>query len=345
MPKHIVRLILLVGALGTAAYAAKILFTPASFYRYGHYRGDSVAEIASDKPKYKNPQSCQQCHAERYAEWSRGVHNSAAIGKVVKCEVCHGAAGRRDMRGMFRRSATGPDHPDNVKLMVPTDTTELCTRCHEKIAARPVAQRQIVVATHAGTQQCMTCHNPHSPKLLIGAAAPNARPGDVAAGKAKAATCAACHGAQGNSVNLPGPNLAGQKEAYLVDALKGYRTGARDNPMMGPLAKGLSDSDVEDLAAYFAGLSCKRSADAGKQAASAGQTTASNCAACHGASGVSVNPLWPNLAGQSKDYLLNALRAYKGGGRKNAIMAGIAKGLSDADAAIAGEYFANAGCR
>ena len=52
-----------------------------------------------------------------------------------------------------------------------------------------------------------------------------------------------------------------------------------------------------------------------------------------------------NLAGQSKDYLLNALRAYKGGGRKNPIMAGIANGLGDADAASLAEYFANASCR
>ena len=345
MPKHIVRLVLLVGALATAAYAAKIFFTADSFYRYGHYRGNSVAEIASDKPKYTSPQSCRSCHAERYAEWSQGVHNSADIGKVVKCEVCHGAAGRRDVRGMFQHSATGPDHPNNVKLIVPTDTTELCTRCHEKLAARPVAQRQIVVATHAGTQQCMTCHNPHSPKILIGAAAPNARPGDVTAGKAKATTCAACHGAQGISGNLPGPNLAGQREAYLVDALKAYRTGARDNPLMGPLAKGLSDSDIENLAAYFSGLSCAHVSSVDKQAAPGQTTVASRCAACHGASGVSPNPTWPNLAGQSKDYLLNALRAYKGGGRKNPIMAGIANGLGDADAASLAEYFASASCR
>ena len=345
MPKHIVRLVLLVGALGTVAYALKIFLTADSFYRYGHYRGDAVAEIASDKPKYKNPQSCRQCHAERYAEWSQGVHNSADIGKVVKCEVCHGAAGRRDVLGMFRHSATGREHPDNVKLVVPTDTTELCTRCHEKLVARPVAQRQIVVATHAGTQQCATCHNPHSPKILIGAAAPNARPGDVAAGQAKAATCAACHGAQGIGGNLPGPNLAGQHEPYLVDALKAYRTGARDNPLMGPLAKGLSDADIENLAAYFSSLSCKHLAGIDKQATPADQALASRCAACHGASGVSANPLWPNLAGQSKDYLLNALRAYKGGSRKNAIMAGVANGLGDADAAILAEYFANAGCK
>lgn len=345
MPKHIVRLVLAVGALATAAYAARMFFTAESFYRYGHYRGNSVAEIASDKPLYKTPQSCRSCHAERYAEWSQGVHNSANIGKVVKCEVCHGPAGRRDGRGMFQHSSTGPDHPNNVRLVVPTDTRQLCTRCHEKIAARPIAQRQIVVATHAGTQQCVTCHNAHSPKMLIAATAPNARPGDVTAGKTKATACAACHGAQGISGNLPGPNLAGQKQAYLVDALRAYRTGTRDNPLMGALAKGLSDSDIDNLAAYFAGLSCKRSTDSGKQAAGTGQTVASNCAACHGASGVSPNPLWPNLAGQSRAYLLNALRSYKGGSRKDAIMAGVAKGLGDADAAIAAEYFANASCR
>lgn len=77
---------------------------------------------------------------------------------------------------------------------------------------------------------------------------------DAAAGKAKAATCVACHGPEGVSVNPMWPNLAGQKEAYLAKQLKDFRDGRRNDPVMGPMAKGLSDEDIANLAAYYASL-------------------------------------------------------------------------------------------
>ena len=90
MPRHIVRLVLLMVGFAVLAYGAKQFFTADSFYEYGHYRGKSVAEIASEKPKYKGTTYCTSCHAQQVAEWSNGIHNRPDIGKVVKCEVCHG---------------------------------------------------------------------------------------------------------------------------------------------------------------------------------------------------------------------------------------------------------------
>ncbi|MCB0392513.1 MAG: cytochrome c [Bdellovibrionales bacterium] len=78
--------------------------------------------------------------------------------------------------------------------------------------------------------------------------------GDAAAGKTKSATCAACHGAGGISPNDLWPNLKGQKYGYMLQALKDYKSGKRDNPLMSPQAKVLSEKDMEDLAAYFSGL-------------------------------------------------------------------------------------------
>jgi len=78
--------------------------------------------------------------------------------------------------------------------------------------------------------------------------------GDAAAGKSRAASCSACHGANGISSNGLWPNLAGQKEQYLAAQLKAFRDGDRKNPMMSPMAAGLSDADVANLAAYYAGL-------------------------------------------------------------------------------------------
>jgi cytochrome c553 len=78
--------------------------------------------------------------------------------------------------------------------------------------------------------------------------------GDAAAGKAKAAMCAACHGANGISIAPMYPNLAGQKEAYLVKQLKDFKAGTRKDPVMSGMAAPLSDADIENLAAYFASL-------------------------------------------------------------------------------------------
>jgi cytochrome c553 len=345
MPRHIFRLVLLIAVCAVIAYGAKRVFTVSTFYEYGHYRGDSVAEIASDKPKYKGVGYCAQCHAERVAEWFKGVHNSANAGKVVKCEVCHGAAGGRDDRGMFEASATGPDHPTNLKLVVPTDTRQLCTLCHERLTGRPLQQRQIVVAEHAGTQQCIVCHNPHSPRLNLVAAEAAEQVSDPAAGKTKAAACAGCHGAEGVSSNLPGPSLAGQNAGYFVSAVKSYGSGARNNPMMSAIAQGVNDADAADLAGYFAGLKCTSAPAADREAVSKGQAVAAKCTACHGADGHAGNRAWPNLAGLSKDYLINALKAYKGGARTNPMMTGIVKDLSDPDAESVAAYYASASCR
>jgi len=75
--------------------------------------------------------------------------------------------------------------------------------------------------------------------------------GDPEAGKAASAVCAACHGADGNSAIPTNPILAGQYESYLVQALKAYRSGARQNAIMAGFATALTDQQIEDLAAYF----------------------------------------------------------------------------------------------
>jgi cytochrome c553 len=78
--------------------------------------------------------------------------------------------------------------------------------------------------------------------------------GDAAAGKAKAAVCAACHGQNGISANALWPNLAGQKADYIIKQLKAFKAGTRKDPLMSPQATQLSDQDMENLAAHFSGL-------------------------------------------------------------------------------------------
>ena len=77
---------------------------------------------------------------------------------------------------------------------------------------------------------------------------------DIVAGKARAAACAACHGNNGISMIPMYPNLAGQKEQYLVLQMKAFRDGERNNMMMKQMVSGLSDTDIANLSAYYASL-------------------------------------------------------------------------------------------
>jgi len=80
--------------------------------------------------------------------------------------------------------------------------------------------------------------------------------GDVQAGKTKAASCAGCHGANGEG-KKPYPALAGKSESDIVQALQEYKSGKRANPIMKGLATPLSEQDMENLAAYYASLKAK----------------------------------------------------------------------------------------
>ncbi len=81
--------------------------------------------------------------------------------------------------------------------------------------------------------------------------------GSIENGKQKAATCFACHGADGNSVDPQYPRLAGQYNMYLQQVLHEYKDGQRENPIMKGMVATLSDQDIEDVAAYFSSLPTK----------------------------------------------------------------------------------------
>jgi len=322
MPKHIVRLVLIIAAaLVVAAIAPRILKVD-SFYRFGHYRANAVPEIAAREPVYQTPRYCYGCHTERRAQWSAGSH------KTVICEVCHGPA---------------QGHPQDVKMTIPADAVKLCTQCHEAMPGRPKTQPQIQVAEHSGGQQCTVCHNPHSPKITVATAKVS---GNAATGKQRAAACSSCHGDAGISPNDTWPNLAGQSASYLVRILTAYKTGDQTDPIMTPLAQGLSAADIQNLAAYFAGESCK-SETAGKPVgdAAAGAAVAKNCTACHGEGGRGGNPAWPKLVAQKPGYLMNVLKAFRAGLRKDPMMAGVSRGLSDTDIANLAAYYAAQSCQ
>jgi len=322
MPKHITRLLLLMAAVAALGYAAKTFLTPESFYDYGPYRAASVPELASQEPVYQTPGYCEDCHAERLAEWSANSHKS------VSCEACHGAA---------------LGHPQNDgRPLVPSDTVKLCSLCHEAMPGRPRTHPQVELTQHSSGQQCIACHNPHAPRIVSAAVMVA---GDAAAGAKRAAACTSCHGADGISPNDTWPNLAGQHAVYLARILGAYQSGAQKDVVMTPIAQSLSDADVQDFAAFYGSLGCKAAAvETSIGDAAAGKALANNCTACHGATGIASNPAWPSIAGQKPAYLVNALKAFRAGLREDPMMAGVARSLSDADIANLAAYYAAQSC-
>ena len=167
--------------------------------------------------------------------------------------------------------------------------------------------------------------------------------GNAEAGQARSATCAACHGVDGNSVNPQWPSIAGQDSGYIARQLKAFKSGERENPLMSPQAMGLSDQDVEDLAAFFSsqsivgGTADAELAPAGERLYRGGNLEANiaACAACHGPSGSGNPPAsYPALAGQHAEYTVAQLRAYREGSRTtdaqmNQMMRNVAARMTD----------------
>ncbi len=167
--------------------------------------------------------------------------------------------------------------------------------------------------------------------------------GDAEAGKAKSATCAACHGAQGISAIPLNPNLAGQVPGYISAQLADFKAGIRKNAIMLGQSINLSQEDMDDLDAYYASLPAQVSstlseedlklAEAGEKIYRGGyqERGISACMSCHGPSGHGIPKNYPRVSAQHKEYLEQQLLAYKKGERVgyNGIMYDIAFGLSE----------------
>jgi cbb3-type cytochrome c oxidase subunit III len=171
--------------------------------------------------------------------------------------------------------------------------------------------------------------------------------GNADQGKSKSITCAACHGADGNSAAADYPKLAGQHMTYLASTLKAYRDGSRANAIMAGMAVALSDEDIADLAAYYTKqITSGGAVDAdlvtrGEQLFRFGDSAkgVSACAACHGPTGAGVASAgFPSLKGQWTGYTETQLKAYREGSRDNAMMNGVAQNLSDADIKAIASY-------
>ncbi len=175
---------------------------------------------------------------------------------------------------------------------------------------------------------------------------------DLAKGQAVASqVCAACHGPDGNAIAVIYPKLAGQPAQYIVKQLKNFKTGDRVNPIMGPYAAALSESDMENVAAYFAKQSVKPAMAKialdknvlGQKIYRAGLADKGvpACAACHGPAGAGLPAQYPALGGQWPEYSAAQLTAFHDGVRHNGpMMLTISQRMSDSEIKAVSDYMA-----
>ncbi len=168
--------------------------------------------------------------------------------------------------------------------------------------------------------------------------------GDAKAAEQKIAMCIGCHGIQGYQASFPEvyrvPMISGQNAKYIVAALNAYKKGERKHPTMRGIADSLSDQDIADVAAYYeqhGKTDAVAKAPAAPDAKVAALLQKGACVSCHGDNfSKPVDPSYPKIAGQHKDFLFVALKSYKvenqsTWGRSNGVMGGIAKQFSNAE--------------
>ncbi len=176
--------------------------------------------------------------------------------------------------------------------------------------------------------------------------------GSIEAGKAKAITCNACHGTEGNSSSAMWPNLAGQNAPYLLAQLQAFKEGTRSDPLMSSQVFALSDDDMANLAVYFESLPAAAQTVADETLLDRGEALyrggnqedeASACLACHGPTGRG-NPAakYPALRGQHAAYTAKQLKDYSDAARtsdgKTRVMQDVAARLDKDDIAALSSY-------
>ena len=180
---------------------------------------------------------------------------------------------------------------------------------------------------------------------------PGPRQGDPAAGKAKAATCVACHGTDGNSVNPEWPKIAGQHAAYIAKQLKDFKAGKqRNNALMTGMVAGLSEQDMNDLGAFYAsasmsgGFAEESLVKLGEKLYRGGNSASGvpACMSCHGPAGAG-DPRagFPRLGGQHATYTRAQLESFRTEARSNdakRMMRDIALKLTPAEMAAVATY-------
>jgi len=155
--KHNARLLLVVVIIVVGFFLVRAFLVPASFGKYGYYRGDNIEEQRNLPLVHLGSDFCKDCHETEYNDWQAGKH------VTVNCEVCHGH---------------WEIHNGRVKTMTAVKSDDTCMICHQALTGRPEDFPQVVSLTHhikdkekpaEGAEACLSCHDSHKPSSVEGA--------------------------------------------------------------------------------------------------------------------------------------------------------------------------------
>lgn len=309
------------GETGLAALAAVLAFIALAAY-WPH----ASAQSSRSKPQPAPAADLRSVYATAgdVAEGKRIAESS--------CSRCHGVTGVSGTRGVPHIAGQRPPY-----LHAKLRAYQAGTRgSHEMDPAVKYLNDEalVKVAAYYGSLE------PAQPSPAEAKKGPPPVIDPVAAGKASAAMCAGCHGEHGITA-MPGtPSLVGLDPKYFVSAMTAYKSGQRKNDVMQPLASSMSETDLKNIALYYALQKAGRAGTPAPGDQAAGKAAATACAGCHGDGGVSGTAGTPSLAGQDAQYHVAALHAYKEGGRKEDTMKGVAGGLSEPQMKAIAAYYA-----
>ena len=190
-----------------------------------------------------------------------------------------------------------------------------------------------------------------APACMAGEPAKAAAKPDLAKGQTTSTNvCAACHTSDGSRGSPANPILQGQHLEYLVKQLSEFKSGKRANAIMMGMASALSEDDMKNVAAFYAGKQAKPGFAKNKELVSLGEKiyrggiadrSVPACAACHSPTGAGIPAQYPRMAGQHADYTEAQLVAFRGGVRKNSLqMTGVAAKMNDREIKAVADYIA-----
>jgi cytochrome c553 len=240
----------------------------------------------------------------------------AAVAAV--CEVCHGEKGVSTQEGVPSLAGQQP-----IYLIVATQAYKGDSQGHIDTEAMLAQLQQVDIEKMAMYFAAQSAPKREAPPF-----------GDPVAGEAEAESCATCHGARGISHDAMVPSLAGQEPVYLVNAIRAYQDHDRNCEAQSPPK---TDEQIENLAAYYA---IQRVA-ASVEGQLSGKEMAAKCDRCHAPTDRERQVQIPSLRGQSYDYLVKAMKEYRGDDRDNSMMHKMSARYNDEMIEAIASYYAS----